>query len=245
MAQVNELRHILEHMEQMGEPGSAPEHPHLPPQDGLFDLPDGERQLRARIVLLSGPSGSGKTSLARRLGLPSISLDDFYKNDDDPGMPSRYGIIDWDSPESWHKTEALDALITVCRTGRVDLPIYDIPTNKRTGSTHLDLQGAPIVLAEGIFASELVDAARAEDILADAICIVRARPKTFFYRLMRDLGEARKPPLTLIRRGLTIAKEEKGTIERWVADGCQPLGFSEAEQVIRAHHRQAAMRQAH
>ncbi len=217
---------------------------HLAPQDGLFDLPSGERQLAARIVLLAGPSGSGKTSLVRRLGLPSISLDDFYKDDDDPGMPQRHGIIDWDSPESWHRMQALDALVTLCRTGAVDLPIYDIPTNKRTGTAHLDLKGAPIVIAEGIFASELVDAARAEDILADAICIVRPRAKTFFYRLMRDLGEARKPPATLVRRGLTIAREEKGTIAKWVADGCQPLGFSEAEQVIWAHNRQATLRQA-
>lgn len=231
-------------MEDSGELSAAPEAPHLPPQEGLFDIPSGERQLSARVVLLAGPSGSGKTSLVRRLGLPSISLDDFYKNDDDPGMPQRYGIIDWDSAESWHKMEALDALLTLCRTGQAELPIYDIPTNKRTGTTHLDLKGAPIVIAEGIFASELVDEARAEDILADAICIVRPRAQTFFYRLMRDLGEARKPPTTLIRRGLMIAKEESGTIDRWVGDGCQPLGFSEAEQVIRAHHRQASLRQS-
>lgn len=233
-------------MPRMGESDDLPEAPlkHLAPQDGLFDIPNGERRLAARVVLLAGPSGSGKTSLVRRLGLPSISLDDFYKDDDDPAMPQRHGIIDWDSPDSWHKMRALDALLTVCRTGQAELPIYDIPTNKRTGKIHLDLKGAPIVIAEGIFASELVDDARAEDILADAICIVRPRAQTFFYRLMRDLGEARKPPTTLVRRGVTIAREEKGTIAKWVADGCQPLSFSEAEQVIRAHHRQAALRRS-
>lgn len=221
-----------------------PAAPHPPPQEGLFELPDGARRLASRVVLLAGPSGSGKTSLARRLGIPSISLDDFYRDDDDPGLPRRHGIVDWDNPESWHKVEALDALITLCRTGQVDLPIYDIPTNRRTGSTHFDVKGAPIVIAEGIFASELVSAARAEDLLADAICIQRPRAQTFFFRLMRDLGEARKPPITLVRRGLTIAREEKGTIARWVQQGCQPLGFSEAEQVIRAHQRQAALRRS-
>lgn len=227
----------------MSDPGASQDRDHLPiaPQDGLFDLPRGSRIASARVVLLTGPSGSGKTSLTRRLGLPVVSLDDFYHDDDVPGLPRRYGGIDWDHPDCWNKAAAMDALVELCRTGRTDIPIYDIPTNKRTGTTHLDLKGAPIVIAEGIFAAEIVQECLAEDILADAICINRPRVATFFFRLSRDFGEARKPPLTLIRRGFVHARNEPKMIADLVAKGCQPLGFSEAEQVIRAHNRQALM----
>lgn len=212
-----------------------------PPQAGLFDIPAGKRELRARVVLLSGPSGSGKTSLTRRLGLPVVSLDDFYHDEDHPGLPRRYGIVDWDSPACWNKAAALDALVNLCRTGRADLPIYDIPSNRRTGMTRLDLQDTPIVIAEGIFAADIVADCRAEDILADAICIVQSRLRTFFFRLMRDLGEARKPPLTLLRRGLTHARNEPAMVADLVAKGCQPLTFAEAEQVVKAHLRHAVL----
>jgi len=215
--------------------------PVTPPQDGLFDLPTGFRHPSARVVLLTGPSGSGKTSLTRRLGLPVVSLDDFYLDQDHPSLPRRYGIVDWDSPLCWDQAGAMDALVTLCRTGRSDIPIYDIPTSRRTGMTSLDLQGAPIVIAEGIFAAEIVDECRAEDILADAICIVRSRIQTFFFRLARDLGEARKPPATLVRRGVSLARNEVAMITDLVGKGCQPLGFSEAEQVVQAHVRHAQL----
>lgn len=213
----------------------------IAPQEGLFDLPKGSRIASARVVLLTGPSGSGKTSLTRRLGFPVVSLDDFYHDDDYPGLPKKYGGIHWDHPDSWNKAAAMDSLVQLCRTGSADIPIYDIPTNRRTGTTHLDLKGAPIVIAEGIFAAEIVKDCLAEDILADAICINRPRAATFFFRLTRDFGEARKPPLTLIRRGLAHARTEPQMIADLVKKGCQPLGFSEAEQVIRAHYRQALL----
>lgn len=215
--------------------------PSTPPQAGLFDLPRGFRQPSARVVLLTGPSGSGKTSLTRRLGLPVVSLDDFYLDEDHPALPRRYGIVDWDSPLCWDRAGAMDALLALCRTGRSEIPIYDIPTSRRTGMTSLDLQGAPIVIAEGIFAAEIVEDCRSEDILADAICIVRPRAQTFFFRLARDLGEARKPPSTLVRRGVSLARNESAMISELVGKGCQPLGFSEAEQVVQAHVRQALL----
>lgn len=219
---------------------------HLPqepaaPQEGLFEIPEGARRARARVVLLTGPSGSGKTLLARRVGLPVLNLDDFYFDHDHPDLPRRHGIVDWDSSETWNKAAALDAIVRLARTGHTEVPIYDIPTSSRTGTTSLSLGDHPIFIAEGIFAAELVADCKAEDVLADAICIVRPRPATFFFRLSRDLGEARKPPLTLIRRGLAHAREEPAKIRNLVALGCQPLSFSAAEAVIRAHVRQALL----
>ncbi|MFH5821962.1 uridine kinase [Georgenia sp. AZ-5] len=201
-------------------------------QEGLFELPPGSRRPTARVVLLTGPSGSGKTSLTRRLGLPVVSLDDFYLDGDHPDLPHRYGIVDWDSPASWDRAAAVATLVELASTGHAELPVYDIPTNRRTGTTQLTLDGFPLFIAEGIFAAEIVEACREEDILADALCIWRPRAQTFWFRLMRDLGEARKPPLTLVRRGLAHYRNEPGMIADLTAKGARPVRVEEAERQI-------------
>ncbi|MFC7407061.1 uridine kinase family protein [Georgenia alba] len=202
-------------------------------QGRLFDLPAGSRRGVARVVLLTGPSGSGKTSLTRRLGVPVVPLDDFYRDGDHPDLPRRYGIVDWDDPASWDAEAAVAALVELATTGEAELPVYDIPTNARTGTTRLSLDGFPVFVAEGIFAAEIVAACRAEDILADALCLVRPRLKTFWLRLLRDLGDARKPPLTLVRRGLDLARREPAMVAAIGARGARPVTVEEAEQVIR------------
>ncbi|MFC4556570.1 uridine kinase family protein [Georgenia faecalis] len=213
-----------------GESATAPD---AGDQPGLFDLPSGTRRATTRIVLLTGPSGSGKTSLTRRVGLPVVALDDFYLDGDHPDLPRRYGIVDWDDPRSWDRAGALAALLSLARTGRAEVPLYDIPTNRRTATTTLDTGGAPVIIAEGIFAAELVADCREEDILADALCVWRPRMQTFWFRLMRDLGEARKPPLTLVRRGLTLARHEPAMIADLTAKGTRLVRVEEAERDIR------------
>ena len=215
------------------EPGDAPADEEDALQPGLFDIPPGARRAPVRIVLLTGPSGSGKTSLTRRLGLPVVSLDDFYRDGDHPDLPRRYGIVDWDDPRSWDHDGALAALLEIARTGRAEVPLYDIPTNRRTTTRLFDAGGSPIVLAEGIFAAELIADCREEDILADALCLWRPRPQTFWFRLTRDLGEARKPPLTLLRRGLNLARIEPAMITELVGRGARKMRVSDAEAYIR------------
>lgn len=188
----------------------------------------------ARVVLLCGPSGAGKTSLTRRLGLPVLALDDFYRDGDDPGLPHRFGIVDWDHPASWDGEAALSTLVALCATGRADVPVYDIPTSRRTGTGHLDLAGCPLLLAEGVFAAHLVGEARRAGVLADAICVTLPPGRTFWRRLLRDLAEARKPPLTLVRRGLALRRAEPALVRRWAALGCRPLSPLEAERAVRA-----------
>lgn len=202
--------------------------------DALFDLPPGARRVEHRIVLLTGASGSGKTSLTRRLGLPVVSLDDFYRDEDHPDLPRRFGIVDWDDPASWDATGAVAALVDLATTGHAEVPVYDIPTSRRTGMTVLDADGAPVLLAEGIFAAEIVAACRAEGILADAVCLARPRLVTFWYRLLRDLGERRKPPLTLVRRGWGLLRSEPGFVRHWVRLGCRAATPTQAERDIRA-----------
>ena len=205
-----------------------------PSEETLFDLPRGSRRPTARVVLLTGPSGAGKTSLTRRVGLPVVSLDDFYLDGDHPDLPRRYGIVDWDDPASWDARGAMDALLELARTGESEVPVYDIPTNRRTTTQRIAVDGSPIILAEGLFAAEIIDACRREGILADAMCIWRPRLQTFWFRLLRDLGESRKPPLTLLRRGLHLMRAEPAVVRDLTSKGARKVRVERAERDIAA-----------
>lgn len=191
-------------------------------QPGLFQLPKGSRHPFAQVIILTGPSGSGKTSLASKVGLPSISLDNFYRNDDDPEMPMlRPDVIDWDDPRSWNADRAFSALVSLCVDGTAEVPIYDIPSNKQTGTRSVSLGENRLFIAEGIFASKLVAPLLAEGLLADALCIARSPLKNAWFRFLRDLAEARKPVPTLIYRGVHLARAEPAKILNWKKEGCR------------------------
>ncbi|AZM55104.1 ATP-binding protein [Streptomyces sp. WAC 01529] len=183
-----------------------------------------------RVVLLCGPSGSGKSSFAARSGLPVLCLDDFYKEAGDPTLPQVPGSsdIDWDSPASWDAEVAVAAIEELCRTGRTSVPVYDIARSARVGQEALDIERAPVFIAEGIFAADIVDRCREIGVLADAICL-RGRPSTTFRRrLVRDLREGRKSVPFLLRRGWRLMRAERAIVARQAALGAYPCGGEEA-----------------
>ncbi len=193
-------------------------------QEGLFQLPDDFRRPPAQVIVLTGPSGSGKTSLASRVGLPSLSLDDFYRNDDEEDMPMLSdNVVDWDHPRSWNEDEAFAAVAQLCVEGEAEVPIYDIPSNRRTGSRTVTLGEHRLFIAEGIFASELVPRLIEEGLLADAICIDRSPLRNAWFRLLRDVAEARKPIPILVYRGARLARLEPQKILHWKKQGCRPV----------------------
>jgi uridine kinase len=191
---------------------------------------------RTRVVLLAGPSGSGKTHLAAHSGLPMLDLDDFYKNGDDPTLPRHptLGIVDWDDPRSWDADAALTAIAALCRNGRVDVPIYDIAGDGRVGTRSFEVGDARAYVGTGIFAAELVSAVRASGLLADAVVVRRSRVKNFLRRLSRDLAEHRKPPWTLVRRGVALLRAEPAIVARQVALGCRPCNREATLAALRA-----------
>jgi uridine kinase len=188
------------------------------------------------VILVTGPSGSGKSSLAARSGLPVLALDDFYKDGDDPTLPELPGGAgtDWDVPASWNADAAVAAIVALCADGRAQVPVYDIAASAATGRTVLDLGGAPLFVAEGIFAAEVARRVRDLGLLADALCL-RGRPSTTARRrFVRDLREGRKSVPFLIRRGWHLMRAERGIVARHVALGCHPCGRAEAEARIAA-----------
>ncbi|MGP9746860.1 NUDIX domain-containing protein [Brachybacterium sp. AOP29-B2-41] len=186
-----------------------------------------------RIVLLAGPSGSGKGELSRRSGLPVLALDEFYHDLDEPGLPRRYGIVDWDDPASWNGGAALEALTALAHEGSTEVPVYSIAASRRLDTRQLDVGEAPLIIAEGIFAAELLGPLAAAGLLADALVLQRPTPVVFALRLTRDLRERRKPPHTLLRRGWSLAREQRSDIARWKAAGMRPEGLHRGTRWLR------------
>jgi uridine kinase len=178
----------------------------------------------ARVVLLAGPSGAGKSHLAELVGLPVVRLDDFYRDGDDAAMPrSPLGIVDWDDPASWDAGRAVEALEKLCSTGEADMPVYDISVDGCVGHRPVGTGGSPLVIAEGIFADQIVSALQERDLLAAAICVHHHRLVTFIRRLQRDLRERRKPAGVLLRRGVLLFRDEPRVVRRCLDAGCEPL----------------------
>ena len=193
--------------------------------------------MRAQVIVLAGPSGAGKSRLAERLGLPVLRLDDFYKNGDDPTLPrltegANAGMVDWDHPDSWLPQDALAALEQLCREGRAEVPVYEISRDGRCGWSTLELGDHALFVAEGIFAQHVVQPARDAALLAAAYCVRQHPLVTFWRRLTRDLRERRKPPMVLVRRGLTLMRDQRRVVAGAVDHGCVPVTPEEARASI-------------
>jgi uridine kinase len=195
--------------------------------------------MSAQVIVLSGPSGAGKSRLARHLhaqhGWPVLPLDDFYREVGDPGLPmSPLGLPDWDDVRSWDLGAAVDALERLCTAGRTEVPVYDIATSSVTGRAQVELEGHTLVLAEGIFAAEVVAQLREAGVLHSAWCIHHRPLVTFVRRLARDLKERRKSPMVLVRRGLALMRTEPEVIRRQEALGARSARAKDVEARLAA-----------
>jgi uridine kinase len=178
----------------------------------------------ALVVLLVGPSGCGKSYIAHQAGLPILALDDFYRAATSEGMPiGDDGEIDWEDPTSWDADAACDALEAFCCSPEVEVPAYSFTENRAVGTRTLARGDARIVLAEGIFAAELIAPLRERGLLADALLITRNRWLTYGRRLWRDLREHRKPPAYLVRQGWTKTRAEPAVVAHQRALGARPV----------------------
>lgn len=175
------------------------------------------------IVLVAGPSGSGKSRLARAAGLPKINLDDFYRDGDAPGLPRARGIVDWDDPATWDGTAAVAAIVAAAEQDVVELPVYAIAANARTGTQCLVLGEAQAVVVEGVFAVETLAPLRDHGLTLCPVWLDRDRTLVALLRLRRDIREHRKPLSVLLRRGFALWRAQPGQRQRALVAGFEPL----------------------
>lgn len=203
------------------------------PDESLVSSTEAPNPTPARVVLLAGPSGAGKTYVARAAGLPVLALDDFYRAGTEPDMPrDRTGAIDWEDPASWDGDAAVTALGALCRADEVEVPTYVFNENRAVGTHVIGRDGAPIILAEGIFAADAIAPLTKAGLLADALLIIEPRWRTFVRRLVRDLREGRKGRLRLLRTGLAKTRSEPAVVARQRALGARPMTKPEARSRI-------------
>lgn len=189
-----------------------------------------------RVILLAGPSGSGKSRIVRSSGLPVLLLDDFYRAGTDPDLPRDpdLGIVDWDHPDSWDRAGALAAIEDLCRHGRARVPVYDIAADGPTGTRRIEVDGSCFA-AEGVFAPELVGDLHSRGLLLDAIVVRRDPWKNLVRRAVRDFKERRKPPATILRRGLHLFQTEPSVVGCAMGRGCRPLTAAQTRAALAAH----------
>ncbi len=184
------------------------------------------------IALLAGASGSGKSRVARLTGCPRVALDDFYHDGDHADLPHTLGIVDWDDVRSWDLDAAVAALVELDRSGTSRVPVYRIAGNSRVGWHEVTARPGEVVVAEGIFAPDLVGPCRAARLEVVALWLDRPRTLTAVLRFVRDLREARKPVWVLVRRGLALWWVEPAQRRRAVAAGCRPLSMRATRELI-------------
>ena len=199
----------------------------------MSGVPAGGR-LGCTVILLAGASGSGKSRLAAATGCPRLNLDDFYLDADHPDLPHALGIVDWDDPRAWDREAAVATVVALCRTGVADVPLYDISRSRRSGHRAVDLAGAPVLIAEGVFAPEIIAPLRAAGVPMDAIYLDRSRTATLLRRFLRDVAERRKPLPVLLRRGVALWRDEPRIRAHSVGLGCRPVSMAAAARAVQA-----------
>ena len=117
---------------------------------------------KIRIVLLAGPSGSGKTTTAnlladgiRALGLSSsvISLDNFYRNADDPAYPRlENGDRDLESVDALDIGMIEGTLAQIADGRDYEIPYFDFKEGRKTKFTKHPGISHGCVIIEGLHA---------------------------------------------------------------------------------------------
>ena len=186
-----------------------------------------------RVVLLAGPSGSGKSRLVREVGALALRLDDFYRDASHPGLPCTRGIVDWDDAATWDADAATAALAELVGSGRAEVPVYDIGRSRRVAEREVLLGDHAVVIAEGIFAVELLAQARRAGLAVEAVYLDRNRWLVAALRLARDLRQHRKAPWVLVRRGAALWRDQPALRARAVAAGFRPLSMRAAIAALR------------
>ena len=115
-----------------------------------------------RVLLLAGPSGSGKTTTANLIAdavkargeeCMVVSLDDFYRNADDPDYPLlSNGSRDYECPEALRLDEVRAVIANISHGEYFEIPKYNFKIGARSYVKKYDAKAHSCVIIEGLHA---------------------------------------------------------------------------------------------
>lgn len=143
-------------------------------------------------------------------------------------------MTDWDDVASWNLDAAVAALCELVERGSARTPRYNLSDSRAEGTRLVELDGSPAILAEGIFATDLLEPCRGAGLTVLPIWLDRPRDANFLRRLNRDLRQHRKSPGVLVRRGFALRADEPARRNHAVGLGFRPTGMRRAERDILA-----------
>ena len=111
---------------------------------------------RPLFIPVAGGSCSGKTTISREISQhfkdsAIFSLDDYFKDIDDPNLPTFNNRISFDLPESYNLMEIYRHLEYLSQGEFVLSPVYDISKNKRTIGKKI-VNSESIIVIDGLYA---------------------------------------------------------------------------------------------
>lgn len=114
-------------------------------------------------IVISGATCSGKTTLAGEVqailqmkgsSTVILPLDSYYRDVDDPMFPKNArGEPIFDVPQSFDRGAFIAAAKDLSAGSSIELPCYDLPTNKRIFDKTFKVLPAMFILYEGLFAT--------------------------------------------------------------------------------------------
>ena len=132
--------------------------------DMAFDLGDClDQSEKPVIAAIAGSTCTGKSLAARRLRndfpgqVAIVGLDSYFRDGTDTALPhDRNGNKVFDLPESYHGDQFIAAVNDLYAGRDAVCPIYDKALSKRLDGQSQTVAAAPIIIAEGLYAIELL-----------------------------------------------------------------------------------------
>ena len=179
---------------------------------------------RIRLVLLAGPSGSGKTTTAnlikdaiiRRGGRAMVvSLDDFYKDENDPTYPlTKDGKRDYECPEALRLDEVSETLANITEGRTFFLPKYDFKRSARVSMKKYGANENTVVIIEGLHALNPKISSR---LLRDSVLKIFVSVSTNINDAKERILSGRKLRFVrrMVRDSIYRATDAGRTLEMW------------------------------
>jgi uridine kinase len=197
-----------------------------------------------RLLVVSGPSGAGKSTAVAAAGVPALGLDAFYRDRDAPGMPRRWGDVDWEHDDAFDLAGAVEAVAALVTTGRVTVRGHDTAAERAAPVPAVVEVRGPCLVVEGVRAGDVVGGVlahlAARGLTAPEVVRVvvrRAVLANAVDRVVRDVRDRGRHPARAVLRSMRVAGHERALVRRDVAAGARPLGRSALAAALVAERR--------